>query len=118
MIAEDGANDIINYPIKFVKGKLWVNNHAHVVAVKSTENSNHFLSYSLQTYNFEPLLVGGGRAKLNLSAMLNVEIKLPNIKEQVQISRVMSSIDSFITLHQRVDSFFNYWNLSGYYCGY
>lgn len=31
LIAEDGANDLDNYPVNFAVGKIWVNNHAHVV---------------------------------------------------------------------------------------
>ncbi|MCJ0578426.1 hypothetical protein MMJ51_07630, partial [Enterococcus cecorum] len=31
LIAEDGANDTNNYPIFRVHGKIWVNNHAHVL---------------------------------------------------------------------------------------
>lgn len=34
LVAEDGANDLSNYPIFFVKGKIWVNNHIHVLQVK------------------------------------------------------------------------------------
>ena len=30
LVAEDGANDLHNYPINYVSGQIWVNNHAHV----------------------------------------------------------------------------------------
>lgn len=29
LLAEDGANNLKNYPIHYVSGKVWVNNHAH-----------------------------------------------------------------------------------------
>ena len=29
LVAEDGANDLINYPVQYVSGKVWINNHAH-----------------------------------------------------------------------------------------
>ena len=32
LIAEDGANDLNDYPIQYVNGAIWVNNHAHVIA--------------------------------------------------------------------------------------
>lgn len=31
LIAEDGANDLKNYPVYYVNGRIWVNNHAHVL---------------------------------------------------------------------------------------
>ena len=35
LIAEDGANDLKNYPVQYVNGKCWVNNHAHVLQGQS-----------------------------------------------------------------------------------
>jgi type I restriction enzyme S subunit len=32
LVAEDGANDLSNYPINYTSGKIWVNNHAHVLS--------------------------------------------------------------------------------------
>lgn len=34
LLAEDGANDLQNYPVRYVNGKIWVNNHAHVLQGK------------------------------------------------------------------------------------
>src|SRR5699024_6633174 len=46
LLAEDGANDIDNYPVRFVSGKIWVNNHAHVLKAKDNVDS-YFLTYVL-----------------------------------------------------------------------
>ena len=35
LVAEDGANDLKNYPVNYVKGRIWVNNHAHVLQGKA-----------------------------------------------------------------------------------
>ena len=35
LVAEDGANDLQNYPVHYVNGKVWVNNHAHVLQGKN-----------------------------------------------------------------------------------
>ena len=69
LIAEDGANDLINYPVQYVNGKIWVNNHAHVVSGKQHIVDNKFLKYRLGSIDFTKYLVGGGRAKLNAGAM-------------------------------------------------
>ena len=48
LIAEDGANDIKNYPVHYVNGKIWVNNHAHVLKAKDN-NSTLFMKYRLNS---------------------------------------------------------------------
>lgn len=70
LVAEDGANDLKNYPVKCVNGRIWVNNHAHVLQARPQIASNQFLAYSMSQANIEALLVGGGRAKLNAEVMM------------------------------------------------
>ncbi len=101
LVAEDGANDLKNYPVKCVKGKIWVNNHAHVLQGKEKTADNHFLAYLLNRTDIESLLVGGGRAKLNAETMMGIEILLPKIEEQEVIGTCILKIDNLITLHQR-----------------
>jgi type I restriction enzyme S subunit len=101
LIAEDGANDLKNYPVKYVKGLFWANNHVHVVQGKKFECDNKYLKYCFSKANIESLLVGGGRAKLNSNIMMNIDLKIPILKEQQQIGKVFIEIDNLITLHQR-----------------
>ena len=42
LVAEDGANDLKNYPVKCVEGRIWVNNHAHVLQGKPKKTDNPF----------------------------------------------------------------------------
>ena len=91
LIAEDGANDLINYPVNYVNGEIWVNNHAHVVSGKNKIVNNKFLSYCLKITNFSKFIVGGTRTKLNGSILKNIEILLPKDKaEQERIAQVLS----------------------------
>ncbi|MGU7942693.1 restriction endonuclease subunit S [Streptococcus suis] len=101
LIAEDGANDLKNYPVNLVNGKIWVNNHAHVLQGKENITNNKFLAYSINRANIEALLVGGGRAKLNSETLMNIELEIPSIKEQSAIGTFFSTLDQQITLHQR-----------------
>ncbi|HFI0236552.1 TPA: restriction endonuclease subunit S [Streptococcus suis] len=101
LIAEDGANDLKNYPVNLVNGKIWVNNHAHVLQGKENITNNKFLAYSINRANIEALLVGGGRAKLNSETLMNIELEIPSIKEQSAIGTFFSTLDRQITLHQR-----------------
>lgn len=65
LVAEDGANDLKNYPVKCVNGRIWVNNHAHILQGKAGIADNSFLAFAISQSDIESLLVGGGRAKLN-----------------------------------------------------
>ena len=101
LIAEDGANDLNDYPIQYVNGAIWVNNHAHVIAGYKEKLENKFLSYSLKTVKMTTFIVGGGRSKLNLKALLEIPISMPNYDEQCFIGKFIETIDKNITLHQR-----------------
>ncbi len=96
LIAEDGANDLINYPIQYVNGKIWVNNHAHVVSGHHEKIQNKFLKYRLKSIDFTKYLVGGGRAKLNAGAMKEISFSAPCLEEQTKIADFLSSIDQKI----------------------
>ncbi len=94
LIAEDGANDVKNYPIHYVKGKIWVNNHAHVLQVINNKSDILFLLYALKTLNMEKYLVGGSRAKLNAAVLMKLPIKSPELIEQHNIGSLLMHLDT------------------------
>ncbi len=101
LVAEDGANDLKNYPVKCVNGRIWVNNHAHVLQGKAKIADNQFLAYSINQADIESLLVGGSRAKLNAETLMDIELTLPSLPEQQEIGTYLKHLDNLITLHQR-----------------
>ena len=101
LIAEDGANDLNDYPVHYVNGKVWVNNHAHVIQAKEDIADNKFLKYSFKILDIAPYLVGGSRAKLNVDIMMDLIIDTPKLDEQIKLGKFFSSLDNLITLHQR-----------------
>lgn len=102
LVAEDGANDLKNYPVQYVNGKIWVNNHAHVLQAKKDISSNKFLKYSISKINIEPFLVGGGRAKLNANIMMKINIYVPlELQEQEKIGNYFQKLDNQIDLQQK-----------------
>lgn len=101
LVAEDGANDLKNYPVKCVKGRIWVNNHAHVLQGKNEIADNKFLAFAISQADIESLLVGGGRAKLNAETLMEIDLLLPEKPEQVSIGNYLTNLDNLITLHQR-----------------
>lgn len=97
LVAEDGANDLSNYPVIYAKGKIWVNNHAHVLAGIESIADTKFLSYLLKRVDYTKVLVGGTRAKLNGKVFRSIEITLPkNLKEQQAIATALSNFDEHI----------------------
>ena len=107
LIAEDGGHfdEFLSRPIAYrMQGKIWVNNHAHILKAKSDYDQG-FLYFSLAHKNILPYLAGGTRAKLNKFEMYKIKINVPNdIDEQRAISTVLSDMDAEITaLMQRRD---------------
>ena len=100
LIAEDGANDLKNYPIRLVKGRIWVNNHAHVIQGMEKFMNNQFINFAMSQVDFESIVVGCGRAKLNAEQLMDICFKIPNKNEQANIGRLFESINHLITLHQ------------------
>ncbi|MBY4990928.1 restriction endonuclease subunit S [Streptococcus suis] len=96
LIAEDGANDLKDYPVQYVNGKVWVNNHAHVIQSVRNFASNLFLLRALKTIDIEMYLVGGGRAKLNGDVMMKLPFKIPSLPEQEAIGTFFSTLDQKI----------------------
>ena len=100
LVAEDGANDLKNYPVQYVSGKVWVNNHAHVLQGKFGLAETRFLKYAFAQINVETFLVGGGRSKLNAETMMQLEIRAPaDIEEQQKIGSYFRSLEDLISKH-------------------
>lgn len=93
LVAEDGANDLLNYPVRYVKGRIWVNNHAHVLQGKAEKADTRFLAYALSMVDYQAILVGGTRAKLNGSVLKKIMVSLPDNDEQTAIAALLSDID-------------------------
>ena len=96
LIAEDGASDLKDYPVQYVNGKVWVNNHAHVIQGKKDLINNIFLLFAVKQINIEPFLVGGGRAKLNSYIMMKLPLHLPTLPEQEAIGSFFQDLDKAI----------------------
>lgn len=101
LVAEDGANDLQNYPVQYVNGKVWVNNHAHVLQGKIGLTDTKFLMSAIKIIHIEPFLVGGGRAKLNADVMMKLKLSMPSLEEQVKLGVLSEQVDHLITLHQK-----------------
>lgn len=98
LIAEDGASDTDVYPVRITRGKIWVNNHAHVLRGINGVMSNPFLLYALLKTDFSKILVGGTRHKLTTKALNSTIISFtPDEKEQKAITQTLSLFDTIIS---------------------
>ncbi len=108
LISEDGANLLARVtPIAFsVSGKVWVNNHAHVLKFKCMETQK-FVELYLNQINLEIYITGAAQPKLNQDALNNIKIPLPPLDIQKQIvarikeeQRLVDATKKLIELYQ------------------
>src|SRR5699024_10459828 len=93
LLAEDGANDLRDYPVYFCVGEIWVNNHAHVLRGKSSLLNNLFFSFLLKSIDLTSYLVGECRAKLNSDAMMAIFCSIATYREQKKIGNFFKNLD-------------------------
>lgn len=94
LLSEDGANIIDrNYPICYIAtGKYWVNNHAHVLKVKS-QYVNKFICESLEQLNYTKYNTGTAQPKLNQDVCRKIILSIPCLEEQTKIADFLSAFD-------------------------
>ncbi|MFL0095599.1 restriction endonuclease subunit S [Tenacibaculum maritimum] len=97
LLGEDGENILSrNLPLAFIiKGKAWVNNHAHVMKPNKFFNIN-FLTEYLESLDYSLLNSGTAQPKLNKKSCLNIRVIAPPIKEQKAIATALSDVDDLI----------------------
>ena len=78
LISEDGANLLMrSTPIAFsVSGKVWVNNHAHVVRFKDMSMQNYVEKY-FSLIDITGSITGSAQPKLNQSSLNAMLIPIP-----------------------------------------
>ena len=103
LVAEDGANlETRNQPIaNIAKGKIWVNNHAHVLG-SNGKCSLNLLGFILNNMNISPYVTGCAQPKLNQENLRNIEIELPSHIDS--IASILSSLDRKIELNNKINA--------------
>lgn len=98
LLGEDGAQlGVTDYPIaQVVAGKIWVNNHAHVL--RPVEVDPVFLVLHLNTFDRVPFISGGTREKITQEDMNRIPV--PN----VDLSRQREEADRLSAIWARSDS--------------
>lgn len=103
LLAEDGAN-IINRstPIAFlVNGKIWVNNHAHVLKAKPSFDRYYLCAY-LESLKYDKYNTGTAQPKLNREVCEKIPVLAPPLSEQQKIAEVLGVWDEAIEKQARL----------------
>ena len=98
LLAEDGGHfdEFASKPIaQFISGRVWVNNHAHIIQVKQGYN-NKYIFYCLEHKDIRKYINGSSRAKLNQEDMWDIPIPVPCLYEQEKIADFITAIDCSI----------------------
>ncbi|MFL5629214.1 MAG: restriction endonuclease subunit S [Ktedonobacteraceae bacterium] len=105
LLGEDGENILSrNCKLAFrVSGKIWVNNHAHVLRPKANTDAS-FLTEYLESLDYEQYNTGTAQPKLNKRVCSEITVFLPSLTEQRAIATVLSDMDAEIAaLEQKRD---------------
>jgi type I restriction enzyme S subunit len=92
LLGEDGAKWGAGDNSAFsVEGKIWVNNHAHVLRPHRTELLDPWLIYFLNFSDLSEFISGMTVPKLNQGMMNSIPIPLPPLDEQKRIVEVLDA---------------------------
>ena len=81
--------------VKWVYGKFWVNNHAHIFSENLNKALLKYVFYILQINKIKDL-VRGVPPKLTKESVLSISLKIPHIKVQEEIVKILDSFTNLI----------------------
>lgn len=95
LVSEDGANLLARKtPIAFsVSGKIWVNNHAHILKFR-TYAERRFIEFYLNNIDISMYISGAAQPKLNKQNLNKIRIPIPPLPEQKKIVAILDKFDT------------------------
>lgn len=99
LVSEDGANlKARTSPIAFTaKGKIWVNNHAHILKFKD-KATHKLVEIFLNSTDISEYITGQAQPKLNQQNLNSIKIPLPPLSEQQKIVSEIEKIEEEIKI--------------------
>jgi type I restriction enzyme, S subunit len=103
LLGEDGENIISrSLPLVYrIKGKVWVNNHAHVLKPKEVIHIQYLTDF-LESLDYSLLNSGTAQPKLNKQACLKILVAVPPLPEQIAIATALSDMDALIAQTEKL----------------
>ena len=105
LVSEDGANLVMrSTPIAFsVSGKVWVNNHAHVVRFDS-QATQKYIEICFSLTDISGYITGTAQPKLNQAKLNAMMFCIPPLEMQKQFANFVAQTDkSKLTIQQSLD---------------
>ncbi|HEX8396050.1 MAG TPA: restriction endonuclease subunit S [Pyrinomonadaceae bacterium] len=107
LVSEDGANLLARVtPIAFsVSGKVWVNNHAHILRFdeKATQT---FIELYLNSISLDNYVTGSAQPKLNQANLNSIKIPLPPLEVQQEIVAHIEREQSLVNSNKELITIF------------
>jgi len=102
LLGEDGSviNEDKSPVLHWAVGKIWVNNHAHVLEEREDVAKLRYLFYVLQTIDVSDI-VRGTPPKINQQNLRGIQLPLPPMPVQEEIVRIL---DAFANLIENIDT--------------
>jgi type I restriction enzyme S subunit len=96
LVGEDGAPflDLFKDKAYKIKGKTWVNNHAHILEGKKNTILNDFALHYLNSINYRKYVNGTTRLKLTKTNLIDILFVVPPISEQ---QAIVSKIEELLS---------------------
>ncbi|MDE1925984.1 MAG: restriction endonuclease subunit S [Burkholderiales bacterium] len=100
LLGEDGVpfHDPFKRKAYRIKGKTWVNNHAHVLRAIAQKIDIRYLEHYLNSFDYVASVTGSTRLKLTQAAMVRIPVLVAPVLEQQRIA------DKLDTVLARVDA--------------
>lgn len=96
LLAEDGGH--FENPERgiayLIRGKSWVNNHAHVLRARPEVIDTRFLCRVLENGDVSKWLTGTTRAKLTKAGAAEIRLRLPSLPVQRRIADILDKADA------------------------
>jgi type I restriction enzyme, S subunit len=98
LLGEDGSviKDDGTPFVQIVDGKIWVNNHAHVIQGKDLITTE-FLFLFFKRFNIDPWITGAVQLKINQENLMSIPIMVPLEKTLLKFNEIIKPIFSKIS---------------------
>jgi type I restriction enzyme S subunit len=105
LVGEDGTVQTSNgkLMVQLAQGKIWVNNHAHVLRSGSDEDTR-YLAYALAQVDAAPFITGAAQPKINMGNLKRVAVPWPTSSVRAEISEIGRALDDRINLLRQTNA--------------
>jgi type I restriction enzyme S subunit len=103
LVAEDGENlRSRKEPIaRLVRGRFWVNNHAHILTPRAGVADDRFLLHFINHTPLSGRVTGAAQPKLTKTNLMELRVSCPSLATQRRIAAVLSAFDELIESNER-----------------